>query len=95
MATLYPVQGEPREVLPANGKTFTLRELKAFVGGYIEIVYARNGELLIVNELGKLEGLPKNEAATRLIAGPAWHGRTIPGDWIVGNALHTRHGEVD
>lgn len=41
MATLIPVDGPPRFIEPANGKAFTLPELHALVGGYIEVVRTR------------------------------------------------------
>lgn len=60
MAVLIPVQGERQEVLPANGKDFTLKELQALVGGHIEYLYLPDGRILVVNEEGKLEGLTYN-----------------------------------
>lgn len=60
MAVLIPVQGEKQEVLPANGKCFTLEELQALVGGYIEYLYLPDGRVLVINEEGKPEGLPYN-----------------------------------
>lgn len=43
------------EVLPKDGKTFTLKELQKFVGGYIEIVSMPSGKVLICNEESKLQ----------------------------------------
>jgi len=41
----------------------TLKEAQAFVGGYVEGISMPNGDYLIVNEEGKLKGLPFNEQA--------------------------------
>ena len=62
----------------------TLKEMQEFVGGYIEIVYAPNGDHIILNEEGKLKGLPINYEATK-----HWVGDNsgYDGDYIVGNAL--------
>lgn len=50
---------------PANGKTFTLKELQAAVGGYIEVypMPAKRGQpkrIVVMDEEGRLKGLPKN-----------------------------------
>ena len=49
---------------PENGKFFTLKELQTIVGGYIECLSLKNGMTMVVNEEGKLEGLPYNDLAT-------------------------------
>ena len=51
-----------------EGKTWTLKELQEYVGGYIEIHAAPNhpGRVLVINEEGKLKGLPFNKNATDL-----------------------------
>ena len=41
-------------------------EVKEFVGGMVEAVTFPNGDLLLLNEEGKLMGLPLNEKATAL-----------------------------
>jgi len=78
MALLLNVGEEPRYVRPASGAAFSLAELQAFVGGYIEAVYLPGGVVMLVNEEGKLEGLPYNEPATALYGA---------GDPIAGNAI--------
>lgn len=69
-AVLMKVTGEIETVFPKNKKEFTLEELQGYVGGLIEIVPLpeKDGETLavIVNEEGKLEGLPTNQNATKL-----------------------------
>ena len=47
-------------------KTPTLKEAQDFVGGMVECVRWPNGDLLIVNEEGKLMNLPLNPEATTL-----------------------------
>lgn len=42
----------------------TLREMQEFVDGRIEIVYLSNGDHLIINEEGLLDGLEFNKEAT-------------------------------
>ena len=75
-----------------NGKTFSLDELKAFVGGWIECVTLNDKQVMIVNEEGKLNGLPYNLMATEIIKlafQPC-------DDFIVGDALLCDVGtEVD
>mgnify|MGYP001602604492 CR=1 len=72
------------ELLPSKpaGDTYTLDELQAIVGGYIEIVRLSNGRLMVLNEEGKLEGLPFNAEATALT-----RGILADDDRIVGNVL--------
>ena len=44
----------------------TLKEAQDFVGGYVEGITFPNGDYLIVNEEGKLMGLPLNPEGTAL-----------------------------
>lgn len=82
-ATLVHVSGETSEVTPRNGTDFTLAEVQRLVDGYVEAIHLPDGRLMLVNEEGKFEGLPRNEAATvlALTAGIA------PEDFIVGPAI--------
>jgi len=66
MATVYYANGETKEVQPANGTDFKLNEVRDIVEGYIEVVNLPDGRIMLINEEGKLEGLPLNEAATKL-----------------------------
>ena len=43
-----------------------LKAAQDFVGGYVEGIPFPNGDYLIINEEGKLIGLPINEQATKL-----------------------------
>ena len=42
----------------------SLKEAQEFVGGYVEGITFPNGDYLIINEEGKLIGLPLNPEAT-------------------------------
>ena len=78
---LYNSDGMVKTVKPFNGTDYSLKELKEFVGGYIEIIKLGNNRLMVINEEGKLYNLPLNIKATGIIQ---LHGRN---DVIVGNAL--------
>lgn len=95
MALLYRTNDNPleplteEEVQPKNGTDFQLDELQGFVEGNIEIVYLGGDEIMVVNEEGKLLGLPVNLLATipyQLSYGPV--------DQIYGNALVCKTSEV-
>ena len=65
---------------PPKGKRYTLEELQAAVGGYIEVHHIHDGSLLLViNEEGKLHRLPVNDRATELYDNP--------NDVVVGDVL--------
>jgi hypothetical protein len=66
--------------MPANGKLFTLPELQKIVGGYIEIAQTDSALMMVLNEEGKLMGLPVNVIASALY-------RYRSTDHIVGNVL--------
>lgn len=90
-AVIIAVDGSEEVVSPRNGRTFELDEMQAIVGGLIEIVSCKDdSKLMVINEEGKLNGLPLNEKATELYV----HGSLDPdawnkgvGDSIVGVAL--------
>jgi len=49
-------------------KNVTLKEMQEIVGGYIEFVYLLKDNLvMVVNEDGKITGLPFNAKATQLV----------------------------
>jgi hypothetical protein len=82
-AIFYQVTGEKIPVTPQDGKAFSLAELQAFVGGYIQKLPVRGSDcMMVINERGKLEGLPINLLATAMMKDVL-----RPGDCIVGNAL--------
>ena len=84
MARILRANGAVEETAPKNGRDFSLEELKNIVGGYIEIVPLESGEIMIVNEEGKLYHLPVNMQATHL------YGYEI----IVGDVLVCDKGQV-
>ena len=43
-----------------------LKSAQQFVGGYVQGIEFPNGDYMIMNEEGKLKGLPVNEQATKL-----------------------------
>jgi hypothetical protein len=59
--------GRITPIAPANGKTYTLEELQALVGGYIEIVPMDKGRYAVVNEEGMFLGLDLNPGASLLL----------------------------
>lgn len=80
-AFIYTIGGEIIPILPNNNKHFNLSELQSIVEGYIEIVYLKDGRLMIINEEGKF-GLTRNQEATKLF-------NSRNGDYISGNVLVT------
>lgn len=81
MAQIIKTNGGRKEIEPKNGSFFSLGEMQKIVGGYIEIAYLGNDTLMIVNEEGKLMGLPINSEATILYQQRVTH------DVIVGDVL--------
>lgn len=82
-AKLLKANLEVIDVTPENGTDFSLEELQGFVGGFIEIVPLTGGQIMVINEEGKLNDLPVNALATNALylARPAFC------DVIVGDAL--------
>jgi uncharacterized protein DUF3846 len=64
--TLYRVDGTKETIAPANGTHWTLPELQALVGGYIEIVRTISGRYMVVDEDGKNKRKPPNRVATEV-----------------------------
>jgi hypothetical protein len=81
VAKLLHPDGRVIAVKPKNGTDFQLQELNEMVGGYIEIVRlpSDSDAIMVINEEGKLKGLPFNLLATMTAR--------LAGDHIVGNAL--------
>ena len=83
-ATHLKAHGSKVQVTPKNNVTFTLEELQAFVGGYIEFVHLPHNMVLVANEEGLLMGLPPNLEATKIA-----QGYTMIAGHIVGDCLLT------
>lgn len=83
MAQIIKTTGEIIETDPSNGTDFSLTELQAVVGGFIEVVHLPDGRLMVVNDEGKLNGLPVNPKASELYP-----------DIIVGDVLVCEHYEI-
>jgi len=67
MAQIIKTTGEVIETKPANGTDFSIEELQAIVGGYIEVVSLRDGRLIVCDEEGKLKGKDRNHKATDIL----------------------------
>lgn len=80
MATLLKSDGSKE----LNVNISTLKKMQNMVGGYVEFVYLRDNELLIVNEEGRLTGLPHNDSASILYGAP-----------LVGDVIHCSTNEVN
>lgn len=89
MATLITTNGDIVKLEPKNGTDFTLKELQDIVGGHIEIVHLNENEIMVLNEDGKLIGLPTNVKATF-----TFQSMTNIHDFIVGNVLICNNEQV-
>ena len=88
---LIKPNGKREEVNPKNGTDFSLDELKGFVGGYIQILHMGRGELMVINEEGKLKNLPINKDATIFAK---WKGVISSKDNIVGTVLICHKSQI-
>jgi hypothetical protein len=70
-----------------------LKTAQDFVGGYVEGITFPNGDYLIVNEEGKLMGLPLNPEATALWRMTFTKQNYVIGydDWVCGPAILIKH----
>ena len=65
-------------------KAPTLEEMQKFVGGYIEVVYAPNGDQIVLDEEGRLKGKNINKEASEHWLGDDWDSEY---NNIVGDAM--------
>lgn len=79
-AKIIKASGQVLNATPKNGTDFSIEELQAIVGGYIEIVYDAERNLLVVDEEGKVKGKQPNLMATAAYGNPY--------DQIVGDVLY-------
>lgn len=78
-------------VEPINGTDFSLEELRDIVGGHIEVLTDLTGEnYMVLNEEGKIEGLPYNVFATMI----ARKHFGIGNDVIVGDVLICKVNQI-
>ena len=82
---IIKADGTEQEVLPKDGKYFSLEEMQEIVGGFIEMISCNDQNFLcVLNEEGKINELPINEKATKLVD------KIIsPDDYLVGDVLIT------
>lgn len=66
--SIIKTDGTSVDFAPKNGTDFTLEELQEAVGGYIQIVYISSTQIMVLNEEGKLKGLPYNHGASLIFA---------------------------
>ena len=66
MVALIRTDKTRTEIEPNNGNKFTLEELQEYVGGHIECPRLPDGSVMILNEEGKIRGLPINYSATQI-----------------------------
>ena len=73
------------------------KAVSKFVGGMVECVSFPNGDLLLLNEEGKLMGLPLNEKASKLWSETFDNDNYITGrnDFVVGPAILIRAKALD
>ena len=89
LAKLIFPDGNVTDIEPKDGKIFQYRELSDYIGGYLEIIRppGRRGALLIVDEEGKLKGLPLNRVATLLWIEGCEPGSARETDYVHGTAI--------
>jgi hypothetical protein len=80
MSSYHLKANDEAPLVEPEGETWTLDELQELVGGYIELLGVPSKDrVLVVNEDGRLKGLPLNKNATDL----------YQRDIIVGDAVIT------
>ena len=80
------------KIIDDEKNTPTLKEAQDFVGGMVECITFPNGDLLIVNEEGKLMQLPLNPEATLLWRMTFTKDKYVTGydDFVVGPTLYIK-----
>ena len=79
-------------IIDDEKSTPTLKSAQDFVGGMVECITWPNGDLLIVNEEGKLMGLPLNPEATLLWRMTFTKDKYVTGydDFVLGPAIYIK-----
>ena len=80
------------KIIDDEKNTPTLKEAQDFVGGYVECITFPNGDLLIINEEGKLRNLPLNPEASMLGRITFDNDNYVTGrkDFVVGPAIYIK-----
>jgi hypothetical protein len=69
MGTLYYPDGRTEEVSPENGRDYQPDELHRLLDcDIIATIPTRDGNIMVIDDDGKISKKPRNEAATALIA---------------------------
>jgi hypothetical protein len=90
MAYLIHPDNREETVKPKNGKRFSLKEVQALIGGYVQVIDCCDGSLLYVDEEGLPKGLQTNVSASNLLQKKSVR-TTLP---LVGKVLVCSKGEA-
>ena len=83
--------GNAIDIAPADAE-FTLDELQGLVGGTIQIIPLEQiGMMMVMDDEGKLKGLPRNDSATALARSC---NALLPGDYVAGVAVVIREDQI-
>ena len=84
------------KIIEDNKDEPDLKTAQDFVGGLVECVTFPNGDLLILNEEGKLMNLPLNPEATALWRMKFTKQNYVTGydDFVVGPAIYIKKGAL-
>ena len=89
MAQIIKSNGETKTVEPKNGTDFKLEELQAIVGGYVQIAYLRDDEIMVMDEEGRLKDKDLN-----LRASLRYRRDVNPYDSVLGDVLICKTNQV-
>ena len=89
MAQIIKSNGETKTVEPKNGTDFKLEELQAIVGGYVQIAYLRDDEIMVMDEECRLKDKDLN-----LRASLRYRRDVNPYDSVVGDVLICKTNQV-
>lgn len=97
VAKLITSNGEILMIRPKKGDSFTLEELQRYVDGNIQICTppGKSGAILVVNEEGKVEGLPVNELASAMWQELAEPGSERSFDDVVGDVVLCHTSQIE
>ena len=78
--------GTTTKLVPNDAKAFTLEEMQGIVGGYIEMIHLNNGDIMVINEEGRLLALRINDDATDIFQDNFGETDVIVGDVLITNS---------